>query len=77
MNHISQRCLAWTLFLALSCMGLPVGAQVIDEYEYVRNRIYPVRTGLGIATQIELSPQEKILDYSTGFSSCIARHMTG
>jgi type IV secretion system protein VirB9 len=69
MNRISQRCLAWTLFLALSCVGLPVGAQVIDEYEYAPNRIYPVRTGLGITTQIELSPQEKILDYSTGFSS--------
>jgi type IV secretion system protein VirB9 len=50
-------------------VGLPVGAQVIDEYEYAPNRIYPVRTGLGITTQIELSPQEKILDYSTGFSS--------
>lgn len=69
MNRISQRCLAWTLLLALSCVGLPAGAQVIDVYEYAPDRIYPVRTGLGITTQIELSPQEKILDYSTGFSS--------
>jgi type IV secretion system protein VirB9 len=30
--------------------------------------VYPVRTGLGITTQIELSPHEEILDYSTGFS---------
>jgi type IV secretion system protein VirB9 len=30
--------------------------------------VYQVRTGLGITTQIELSPNEKIIDYSTGFS---------
>ena len=52
-------------------LGLPTcaDAQVVQQYEYQPNRIYPVRTGLGITTQIELSPQEKILDYSTGFSS--------
>ncbi|HEY0506355.1 MAG TPA: TrbG/VirB9 family P-type conjugative transfer protein [Lysobacter sp.] len=44
-------------------------AQVVSEYEYVPDRIYTVRTALGIATQIELSPHEKILDYSTGFTS--------
>lgn len=43
--------------------------QVIDQYEYAPDKIYPVRTGLGITTQIELNPNEKILDYSTGFSS--------
>jgi type IV secretion system protein VirB9 len=41
----------------------------ITTYEYAPDRVYTVRTGLGIATQIELSPSEKILDYSTGFSS--------
>ncbi|MDW7707948.1 TrbG/VirB9 family P-type conjugative transfer protein [Xanthomonas euvesicatoria] len=45
-----------------------VNAQVVQEYEYAPNQIYQVRTGLGITTQIELSPNEKILDYSTGFS---------
>ena len=44
-------------------------AQAVDHYEYEKDRIYPVRTGLGLTTQIELSPNEKILDYSTGFSS--------
>ena len=43
-------------------------AQAMQQYEYQPDRIYPVRTGLGITTQIELSPNEKILDYSTGFS---------
>ncbi|WP_460761860.1 TrbG/VirB9 family P-type conjugative transfer protein [Lysobacter fragariae] len=48
---------------------MPSAAQVIQEYEYEPNRIYQVRTGLGITTQIELSASEEILDYSTGFSS--------
>lgn len=47
----------------------PAAAQVIQEYEYAPNRIYPVRTGLGITTQIELSPDENVIDYSTGFSN--------
>jgi type IV secretion system protein VirB9 len=44
-------------------------AQVVDEYVYKPDTIYTVRTGLGITTQIELSPFEQVLDYSTGFSS--------
>ncbi|MDF4002985.1 TrbG/VirB9 family P-type conjugative transfer protein [Luteibacter sp. PPL552] len=41
----------------------------IVTYDYAEGSIYTVRTGLGIATQIELSPTEQILDYSTGFSA--------
>jgi type IV secretion system protein VirB9 len=60
--------------LAAACIaiaGIACGAhaQVIQSYEYQPDRIYPVYAGLGITTQIELSPHEKILDYSTGFSS--------
>jgi len=58
------------IFLLLLCAIVsPAVAQVIDRYEYKSDAIYQVRTGLGITTQIELSPNEKILDYSTGFSS--------
>ena len=57
------------LFAVLISAALPAAAQVIQEYEYEPNRIYQVRTGLGITTQIELSPNEQILDYSTGFSN--------
>lgn len=61
------------LALAATVFGLLLSgharSQVITEYPYEANRVYPVRTGLGITTQIELSPNEKILDYSTGFSS--------
>ncbi|MGN0858376.1 MAG: TrbG/VirB9 family P-type conjugative transfer protein [Stenotrophomonas sp.] len=49
--------------------ALAVGQRVIDTYAYVPDAVYPVRTGLGITTQIELDPSEQILDYSTGFSS--------
>lgn len=69
MNRISMHCLAGMLFLSIACLAQPAGAQVIQEYEYQPGRIYQVRTGLGITTQIELSPHEKILDYSTGFSN--------
>ncbi|MDA7418434.1 TrbG/VirB9 family P-type conjugative transfer protein [Xenophilus arseniciresistens] len=56
--------LAVTLFAFL-----PAVAQTVQEYEYQPEGIYAVRTGLGITTQIELSPEERILDYSTGFST--------
>lgn len=44
-------------------------SQAVTPYQYQPDRIYQVHTGLGITTQIELSPNEKILDYSTGFST--------
>lgn len=58
-----------SLSVLLAGFASVAAAQQIDEYEYVPDRIYPVRTALGITTQIELSPHENILDYSTGFSS--------
>ncbi|MCF7221671.1 TrbG/VirB9 family P-type conjugative transfer protein [Marilutibacter chinensis] len=69
MSHPSQLLLRIGLFLALACTAAPAAAQAVQEYEYGPDRIYPVRTGLGITTQIELSPHEEVLDYSTGFSS--------
>jgi type IV secretion system protein VirB9 len=69
MNLFKQRCLSTGVFVLAVCFWRPVAAQVIDQYDYAPDRIYPVRTGLGITTQIELSPSEKILDYSTGFSN--------
>ena len=69
MNRFSKHCLAAALCLASSWVALPAGAQVVQDYEYEPDRVYEVRTGLGITTQIELSPNEKILDFSTGFSA--------
>lgn len=68
-NPNKQRFRIALLFAMLIGITLPSTAQVIQEYEYEPNRLYQVRTGLGITTQIELSPNEQILDYSTGFSS--------
>jgi len=52
----------------LAATAASAHAQVVEEYAYEADKIYQVRTGLGITTQIELSPHEEILDYSSGFS---------
>src|SRR3546814_16018933 len=69
MNREIVHGLAALACLATSVLALPARAQAIQEYMYEPDKIYTVRTGLGITTQIELSPHEKIIDYSTGFSS--------
>jgi type IV secretion system protein VirB9 len=55
----------------LPAAHVPLGSAPagVHAYEYRPDRIYTIRAGLGITTQIELNPNEKILDYSTGFSS--------
>jgi type IV secretion system protein VirB9 len=58
----------WGLCVVAALTPLTASAQAVQEYAYKPDGIYPIRTGLGITTQIELSPNEKILDYSTGFS---------
>lgn len=68
MSRLSN-CLAAVLLAAASVAVFPAAAQVVQQYQYEADRIYEVRTGLGITTQIELSPDEKILDFSTGFSA--------
>ncbi|HEX7814865.1 TrbG/VirB9 family P-type conjugative transfer protein [Dyella sp.] len=57
------------VFVLAALSATTATAQVVQTYEYQPDRIYPVRTGLGITTQIELSPHEQVLDYSTGFSN--------
>jgi type IV secretion system protein VirB9 len=69
MMQISKHFLMGALFLFLSATTNAAKAEAVHEYVYEPDRIYTVRTGLGITTQIELSPFEKVLDYSTGFSS--------
>ena len=60
-----------SILLMLAVWAVPTAAlaEVVQTYEYAPDKIYTVRAGLGITTQIELSPDENILDYSTGFSS--------
>jgi type IV secretion system protein VirB9 len=52
----------------LTAVSTPARAQVVQQYEYAPDAIYQVRTGLGITTQIELSANEHVVDFSTGFS---------
>lgn len=58
-----------TTVLLFAATTLPARAQVVQQYEYAPDAVYQVRTGLGITTQIELSANERVVDFSTGFSS--------
>lgn len=55
--------------LVTAVLAAPAQADVIETYDYAPDRIYQVRTGLGITTQIALDPDEAVTDFSTGFSS--------
>ena len=57
-----------TLCVAAAIAPTMAAEQVLTRYQFKPDGIYPVNTGLGITTQIELSPNEKVLDYSTGLS---------
>jgi type IV secretion system protein VirB9 len=46
----------------------PAMAQEVREVPYQRDQVVRVNTGLGIATQIEISSQEQVKDFGTGFS---------
>lgn len=60
------------LFVALTLFFLAPHAlaqsQVIARHAYAEGAIYPVRTGLGIATTIELDPTDPVLDFNPGFA---------
>jgi len=68
MKRSSLCCLGAALCLAAVVTAPAAIAQAMTRYEFRPDSIYPVRTGLGITTQIELDPNEQVLDYSTGFS---------
>ena len=44
-------------------------AKTLQELVYRPDTVYTIRTGIGIATQIEISPREQVKDYGTGFSA--------
>ena len=50
---------------------IPMIAQAVPtkEFHYRPDEIYPIATGVGIATQIEIDPKEEVKDFGTGFSS--------
>lgn len=69
MSRQVARILAVAVVLTMADVAWPAHAQVVQQYVYRTDAIYPIRTGLGLATEIVLDPHEKILDYSTGFSN--------
>lgn len=48
--------------------GVAISAPT-KEFIYRPDEIYPIATGVGIATQIEIDPKEVVKDFGTGFSS--------
>ncbi len=68
MNRESQLWLASHAWLR-AMVSTALQAQVVQQYEYKPDQHLSGADRLGITTQIELSPNEKILDYSTGFSA--------
>jgi type IV secretion system protein VirB9 len=64
-----RRWLLRAVAAGLVALAAQASAQAVQEYNYVPDAIYQVRTGLGITTQIELSPNENVVDFSTGFSN--------
>ena len=59
----------YLLALAGLCCGIaPALSAPLVEYRYNPGTIYPVHTGIGIATQIVISHKEQVKDYGTGFS---------
>lgn len=61
------RCL-WPL-VAAATVAATADAQVVRQYPYQPDAVYEVNAGLGITTQIVLGPEERVLEYSTGFSN--------
>jgi type IV secretion system protein VirB9 len=45
-----------------------LASEAVVRHSYVEGSVYPVRTGLGIATTIELDPSDNVLDFSVGFN---------
>ena len=76
MKRLQLHSVTALVLLATAGLARPAHAQVVQQYEYAPDRIYQVRTGLGITTQIELSPNEKVIDFSTGFSAGTKRRLS-
>lgn len=68
MKRLTFRYILSVLCVTAAIASNTAMAQVLTRYEFKPDSVYTVRTGLGITTQIELSPNEHVLDYSTGFS---------
>ncbi|MFV0679073.1 TrbG/VirB9 family P-type conjugative transfer protein [Ottowia sp.] len=64
-----QRVAAVALVLGATVQGTAMAQNEVREVPYQVDQVVRVNTGLGIATQIEINPQEQVKDFGTGFSS--------
>lgn len=64
----SSRSLIFGLTLLASVLATDARADVVQEYVYESGKTFPVRTALGITTQISLIGSDEVEDYSVGFS---------
>lgn len=53
---------------AMALWHAAAGAQEVRDVQYRPDQVVRVNTGLGIATQVEISAQEQVKDFGTGFS---------
>lgn len=63
-----QRLTRWVALASALTGAAGVLAQEVREIPYRQDQVVRVNTGLGIATQIEISAQEQVKDFGTGFS---------
>lgn len=57
------------LVFVLTLLAGNTYARTMQEFFFRPDTVYTINTGIGIATQIEISPREQVKDYGTGFSS--------
>ncbi|TBR36968.1 MULTISPECIES: TrbG/VirB9 family P-type conjugative transfer protein [Dyella] len=57
------------LTLLSGMLTVDAHADAVSRLGFERDKVMEVRTGLGITTQVELDKHEKVLDFSSGFSS--------
>jgi type IV secretion system protein VirB9 len=68
-KKISRTLALWALLAGAGVFSHTAAqAQEVREVPYQPDQVTRVNTALGIATQIEISPQEQIKDFGTGFS---------
>ncbi|WP_218179358.1 TrbG/VirB9 family P-type conjugative transfer protein [Hydrogenophaga aromaticivorans] len=68
-KKISRILAQWALLAGAGMVSHSAAqAQEVREVPYLPDQVTRVNTALGIATQIEISPQEQIKDFGTGFS---------
>jgi type IV secretion system protein VirB9 len=65
----ATQCCFFTLIALAQSHTWAAPAATHQGYAYENNKTYVVNTALGIATQIVVSRDEKVLDFGTGFSA--------